>query len=259
MMEQTREVEEMLARRGFEVTLANPTDYLVFPPDLDSDFEDELYEMLKKYSFRIFIRDVIKNRLSFTADDLVRYSTREWVDRYIRFILQRKLIEPTDGGGYRLRSEDVFSFGDTLEWFVARVFERELRCPALWGVRLGGGTAGGDYDVLASVEGRLVYVEVKSSPPKNVEEVEVAAFLRRTEELKPWLAIFLEDTRLRMKDKIVGIFEGLLKGRGLGVERVEDETFTVGGRLFIMNSRPSMISNLALCVRTALGRESFWD
>lgn len=249
----------MLERRGFEVSSTNPTEYLVFPPDLDRTIEDELYGLLKKYSFRIFIRDVIKKRASFRVDDLMKYSSREWVERYVAFLHKRGVIEKAGPGGYRLVSENVFSFGDTLEWFVSRVFERELGCPALWGVRLGGLSAGGDFDVVASVEGRLACVEVKSSPPKNVEVAEVAAFVKRVEELRPDLAIFLEDTRLRMKDKIVPLFEEVLEGSDLRARRVRDETFSVGPRLFITNSRPDMITNLAFCVGRHLRPSGFWD
>jgi hypothetical protein len=81
-MSEAQTVKEMLKRRGFEILKYNPTEYLVFPPDWDSSFEDELYEMLKKYSFRIFIRDVIKNRKSFGVEELLKYTTREWVERY---------------------------------------------------------------------------------------------------------------------------------------------------------------------------------
>lgn len=249
----------MLKRRGFEVLLKNPTEYLFFPPDLDKPFEDELYEMLKKYSFRIFIRDVIKNKKSFGVDDLLKYSTREWVERYVEFLLERGVIRKIGEGRYRLKSEAVFSFGDTLEWFVANVFEREFFSPALWGVRLGGVSAGGDYDTIASVEGRLVYVEVKSSPPKNIEEVEVAAFLERTEALSPSAAIFLEDTRLRMKDKIVPIFEGLLKERGYKVRRLQEETFSIEDKVFITNSNPDIVSNLGFCLKYHLSSKGFWQ
>ena len=251
-------VKAMLKRRGFEILKSNPTEYLVFPPDWDSSFEDELYGMLKKYSFRIFIRDVIKNRKSFGVDDLLKYTTREWVERYIEFLLERGVIEGTRRERYRLKAESVFSFGDTLEWFVARVFEREFSCPALWGVRVGGARAraGGDYDCMVSVEGRLVCVEVKSSPPKNVEEVEVRSFLKRVEALNPDMAIFLEDTKLRMKDKIVPFFEGLLKGKR--VERLQAELFGVEDKLFIINSGPDIVKNLGFCIRRHLSKKSFW-
>lgn len=250
-------VREMLSRRGFEVLLANPEQSLLFPPGLDAAFEDELYLMLRKYSFRIFAREVIKRRASFRAEDLLKYSTLEWVEKYLSFLFGLGVIEKTGEGGFRLRSEAVFSFGDTLEWFVAKVFERELSSPALWGVRLAGVSSGGDYDVVASVEGRLVYVEVKSSPPKNIEEADVAAFLGRVYSLKPAFAIFLEDTRLRMKDKIIPFFEPMLEGRE--IRRLQGETFSAENRIFITNCVPGLAVNIALCVREYLSREGFWD
>src|SRR3972149_7548617 len=163
MRSENHPVQEMLMRRGFEVLLSNPAQYLLFPPGLDSAFEDELYLMLRKYSFRIFARGVIKRRKSFRAEDLLKYSTLEWVEKYLSFFFGLGGIEKTEEGAYRLKSEAVFSFGDTLERFVARGFEREFASPALWGVRVARVSSGGDYDVVAGGEGRVVYVEVKPS------------------------------------------------------------------------------------------------
>ena len=67
--------------------------------------------------------------------------------------------------------------------------------------------AGGDYDVLSWVERNLLYLEVKSSPPKHIEGIEIGAFLDRIEALMPNFAILLVDTELRMKDKLVPLFE----------------------------------------------------
>ncbi len=251
-------VVRMLERRGFKILLANPEEYLIFPPDRDRAFEDELYELLKKYSFRIFIRDVIKKRRSLRVEDLLKYSTRQWVERYLGFLLDRGVVDRIDSERFRLRAESVFSFGDTLEWFVARVFEKEFYSPSLWGVRLAGAKAGGDYDVISDVEGRLVYVEVKSSPPKNVEEVEVVSFIKRTEALVPAMAVFLEDTRLRMKDKIVPFFEGVVSKMGLEVKRIKDEIFSVEDKLYITNSSPDIIGNLGFCIQHHLTSRGFW-
>lgn len=242
----------MLNRRGFEVLLKNPVQYLFFPPGLGEAFEEELYRMLKKYSFRIFIRDVIKNRKAFRAEHLLKYSTRQWVDEYLEFLCKRGVIEEAGQGDYRLKATAVFSFGDTLEWFVAKVFEKEFASAALWGVRLKGAGFGGDYDVVASVEGRLAYVEVKSSPPKNIEETEISAFMKRTEALRPSFAVFLEDTRLRLGDKIVPFFESALKGKGRSVERVEEGVYSMADKVFIISSKPDIVTNLALCVRRHL-------
>jgi hypothetical protein len=136
------------------------------------------------------------------------------------------------------------------------VFEKEFSCPALWGVRLGGAQAGGDYDCIVSLESQLVYVEVKSSPPKNVEEAEVAAFVKRVEALNPSMAIFLEDTKLRMKDKIVPFFEAMVKGRR--VERLHNELFGIEEKLFIINSAPDIVGNLGFCIQRYLSQKRFW-
>lgn len=249
-------VEEMLKRRGFEIQIKNPTQYLFFPPSVSGETEDALYRMLRRYSFRIFMRDVIKKKESFSVTDLTRYTGEEVAAEYIEFLLGLRLVKENGPGLYSLKAKEVFSFGDTLEWLAAKIFERELSSPALWGLRLKGAEAGGDYDCVASVEGRLVYVEAKSSPPKNVEEAEVAAFLKRAEALKPSAAIFLEDTMLRMKDKIVPIFESLAAGKD--VKRVESETFSIEDKVFITNSGRDIGANIALCVRRVLERDGFW-
>ena len=239
----------MLKRRGFAVTASNPRDRLFFPKDRFNNFEDEIYEILKKYSFRLFMRDVIKNSKSFKVDDLLNYVSKEWVEAYTEFLLERNIARKTGDDTYALSKKSVFSFGETLEWFVAQVMEREFSASAMWGVRLKGGRSGGDYDVIATFENKLVYLEVKSSPPANVEEREVIAFLKRTGELNPSLAIFLEDTQLRMKDKIVPFFENAVKEKGLAVEKLHEEIFGIGNSIYITNSKRDVVNNLAFCIK----------
>ncbi len=251
-----REVRMMLKRRGFSILKENPTEYLIFPRDMAPEDVDQLYEMMKKYSFRLFLRDVIKKRHTFGVEELVRYSTRQWVERYVELLVRLGIVERVDDG-YRLKRQEVSSFGDTLEWFVSAVMEREFGADTLWGVRLGGVECGGDFDVIAGFEGRLLYVEVKSSPPGNIEEEGVVEFIKRVETLKPHVAIFLNDTRLRMKDKIVPFFESYFKEKGQGVERLKGELFGIKDRLFIANSTPDMVSNLGFCLERYL-KSGFW-
>lgn len=239
----------MLKRRGYKIIAANPRDKLFFPKDRFNSFDEDIYELLKKYSFRIFMRDVIKNKQSFTSHDLLKYVSRECVHDYIRFLLEKNIIETKKDGAYRLKKKSVYSFGETLEWFVAKTFEKEFSAEAMWGVRLKGGKSGGDYDVLATFENRIVYVEVKSSPPANVAEREIITFLERTGELNPSLSIFLEDTQLRMKDKMVPFFENAVKEKGLQVKRLRDEIFAMGTTIYITNSKRDLAANLAFCIR----------
>lgn len=250
------ETAYMLKRRGFKILSSDPVENLILP-GIDKNSDDDIYGMLKKYSFRIFIRDAIKNRRSFSKDGLMRYSTAEWVQRYIDFLIEKGIAEAIGGSNYRLKQQGVSSFGDTLEWLMAKIFEKEFGCPAMWGVKLAGLPAGGDYDVLACVEGGLVYVEVKSSPPKNVEIAEVRAFLSRAQALKPSMAIFFEDTQLRMFDKIVPLFEEALEGRDFKITRLQGELFAVNDLLYIMNSDPDMVTNLNACLGRHLARKKF--
>lgn len=247
-------LEGALHRRGLRVHKADPWEGLAFPRGLDPAFEEELYERLKRYSFRLFFRDVIKRKASFKASNLGRFCSPDVVQEYLDFLLKGGIIK-RQNTSFRLVTEGVKSFGETLEWFVAQVFRREFRAPALWGIRLQEVGTGGDYDVLALVEGRLVYVEVKSSPPKHIEQEEVDAFWNRVQELFPALAIFLVDTELRMKDKIVVMFEDLLRRRfgrewrAHPVTRLMDELFVLEGKIVIANAKPSLVGNLGRCLR----------
>ena len=53
----------------------------------------------------------------------------------------------------------------------------------------------------------MVYVEIKSSPPRGIERGEIGSFLARITDLLPDIAFLFNDTQLRMKDKIVLMFE----------------------------------------------------
>jgi len=84
-----------------------------------------------------------------------------------------------------------------------------------------------------------------------VTDSEVTAFLDRVEDLAPDLAVFLMDTELRMKDKVVPMFEHALTLRHApphAVERLERELFTVGERMYIVNAKESIGRNIGTVV-----------
>jgi len=212
--------------------------------------------MMKRYSFRLVLRDMIKHPDGFAAEDLTHYCTadvaRDYCDRLHRMgILERKRT-----GHYQAQALPLSSFGPTLEWFVAEMFKRDLSSPALYGVKLKETDSGGDYDVIASWNRRLVYVEVKSSPPRGIEQNEIVTFFSRIDELLPEIAILFNDTQLRMKDKLVVMFEEELKRRYGGksrilspVNRLVDELFHVRNRIFIINSKKDIFENFSICLR----------
>lgn len=246
-------VEAMLERRGFRVYRKEQDGDVIKPaPGL----EDEFYSRLKRYSFRLFLRDAIKYQDGFAPEELGRFFTIEAAREYAAF-LERFGIAVNRDGRYVLKDRPVRSFGPTLEWFVAEILRREYAAEALWGIRFRNTQSGGDYDIIANVEGRLFYAEVKSSPPKQIYDTEIKAFINRHMELSPDFSFFIMDTELRMKDKIVFLFERALPSTPLGgqaVERLRAELFHIGGRIFIINSKGGLDANIGECLAWFLKR-----
>ena len=255
----TEDITRRLARRGFQVLGVNPAKALLVPLNNEPRAIDAYYRFLKKYSFRLFVRDVIRFREGMRLTDLQKYCSSDTACRYLRLLEDWGLVNRQDNGRYRLVPDGIYSFGDTFEWFIAQVLVREFCCPAAWGVRICEASAGGDYDVVASVEEHVLYIETKSSPPKHVEGAEVAAFLDRNEDLRPHFSIFVEDTRLRLKDKIAMLFQEELKRRAAGrggvaphVERFGRNLFHISEAIYIINSTPALITNMGICLSSFL-------
>jgi hypothetical protein len=208
------------------------------------------------------MRDVISKKVAFQPTELVRYCSLEAVERYISFLCQLRVAEMMGKGSFRLRKQSLYSFGPTLEWFVSQMFQREFASAAMYGVRFKETCIGGDYDVIALWQGRLVYVEIKSSPPRGIERGEIGSFLARLSDLLPDIAFFFNDTQLRMKDKVVPLFEDELSKRygtcsfeQFPVHRLVDELFHVNHRIYIVNSKRNVIDNFNLCLSDFLSHQ----
>ncbi len=258
-LEDSSSVEGMLKMRGIRVFRKNPTDRLFFPPKLPPPYKNQFYETMKKYSFRLVLRDIIKHQDRFRIQDLTHYCSPKVAQGYCDLLHKMGAIQKNSAGRYRTRVSPIYSFGPTLEWFIAEMFRREFASPALYGVHVKKTPSGGDYDVIASWNRRLVYVEVKSSPPKGVELGEVKTFFSRIDDLLPEVAVLFNDTQLRMKDKLVVMFEEELE-RKYGkeartlypVERLVEELFHVRHRIFIVNSKKDVVENFHVCLRDYL-------
>ena len=258
-LEDPTPVERMLRMRGIKVFRKNPTERLFFLSDLLPHYKTRFYEMMKKYSFRLVLRDMIKNQNQFRIQDLTHYCSPKVVRGYCDFLCEMGAIVMSSRGKYRTSLSPLYSFGPTLEWFIAEMFKKEFSSPAIYGVSVKKTKSGGDYDVISSWNQRLVYVEVKSSPPKGVELSEVTTFFSRLEDLLPDLAILFNDTQLRMRDKLVVMFEEEL-GRRYGeeskrlypVERLFEELFHVHHRIFIVNSKKDVVENFRISFKDYL-------
>ncbi len=240
----TPSLETLLRRRGFRIYKKEPSDDLILPT---RKFRKAYYEMLKKYSFRLFLRDVIKHQKSFSVEQVAKYAAADATRAYIDFLLAAKIIEAAGHQLFRLVERPVKSFGETLEWFLCEIFKRDFAAEAIWGIKFKRPRIGGDYDLIAKVDGSILYMEIKSSPPKQIYANEIAAFFDRIFDLSPEIAVFFMDTELRMKDKIVPMFEEELKARFAvppQVLRMEKELFETGNKIFIINSKDSIINNI---------------
>ncbi len=238
----TPRIDIILKRRGFQIYKKEPSEDLLVP---GLEFLNEYYKRLHKYSFRLFLRDVIKHQDSFTLDRVARYATGDVTQDYLQYIVSIGLAVK-QANGYEL-IRHIKSFGETLEWYIAEIFKREFGAEAIWGVKFKRPNIGGDYDVIAKFNGSLFYCEVKSSPPKQIYDSEISAFLDRVSDLSPEISVFLMDTELRMTDKIVPMFENELKKRAAGtveIMRMEKELFQVLDRIFVINSKESIVRNI---------------
>ncbi len=258
-LEDSSPVHDLLKVRGIRVYRKNPENRLFFPPELQPPQKTRFYEMMKRYSFRIVLRDVIKHQDQFQVQDLTHYCSSRVAKGYCDALLEMGVIVADGEGRYRTRLSPLYSFGPTLEWFIAEMFKREFASPALYGVHVKETLSGGDYDVVSSWNRRLVYVEAKSSPPKGVEQSEVTTFFSRMDDLLPDVAILFNDTQLRMKDKLVPLFEEELARRHPAqwktrypVVRLVEELFHVQHRIFIINSKKDVAENFRICLKDYL-------
>jgi hypothetical protein len=255
VLEDPSPVDRMLKMRDMEVYQKNPVEQLLFPPDISALSRATFFKWMHRYSFRLLLRDIIKHQDRFRIHDLTHFCTPRVARRYCDLLTEMGVILKT-GRDYRTVVHPVYSFGQTLEWFVAEMFKREFAAPAIYCATLKGTVSGGDFDVIAAWNRRLVYVEVKSSPPKGIESSEVRTFLSRTRDLQPDVAVLFDDTQLRMKDKVVPMFQQELANRHgsdgkdlFSVERLTGELFHVRDRIFIVNSSKDVVTNFATCLR----------
>ncbi|WP_257459278.1 DUF1887 family protein [Archangium lipolyticum] len=236
----------MLARRGFTATVA-PLD-LPFPADLEAQAAERLAERLGHYAFRLFLRGAILRRAPFTPEEATRYVDVEQARGFAEELVALDLAAREDGGRYRLRYP-ANNFGGTLEWYVARELRGRLGFDVAAGVKFHARDVGGDLDVVASAEGKLLYLEMKSSPPKHLAPDEVGAFFRRVRTLRPHLAVFVMDTALRLSDKVLPLLQAELSTQPPPEpRRVVREVWALTPYLYVVNARQDLLGNIGVAI-----------
>jgi hypothetical protein len=122
---------------------------------------------------------------------------------------------------------------------------------------------GGDLDVVAAGEGKLVVLELKSSPPKRLGEEEVGAFFDRLRALRPHVAIFAVDTALRLADKAIPLLAAALGRRSTAAHngaspfktprRVERDLWALTPHIYAVNAKPDLVANIGRALAEGLG------
>ncbi|HLL02675.1 MAG TPA: hypothetical protein VK539_18985 [Myxococcaceae bacterium] len=235
----------MLVRRGFQPSVA-PLE-LPFAPELDEASAERISERLGHYAFRLFLRGAIQQRGSFTPEEATRYVEAEKARVMAEALVDLGLALREDAGRYRLRYP-VQSFGGTLEWYVGRELRGRLGFDVAAGVKFHAPDVGGDLDVVAAAEGKLLYLEMKSSPPKHLAPDEVGAFFRRVRALRPHLAIFVMDTALRLSDKVLPLLQAELSAPAPEPRRVVREVWALTPYLYVVNARQDLMTNVGIAI-----------
>jgi hypothetical protein len=242
----------MLVRRGLAPRPMAPD--LPLPPGAAPELEDALADRLSHYAFRLFLRGAILAGPTFTAARATRYLRPAQARAMADDLVALGLAARAGRGAYRLARRPR-SFGGTLEWWLARALRGRLAADVASGVRSGAPGVGGDLDVVAAAEGKLIYLELKSSPPKHLSAAEVGAFLRRVRAVRPDVALFVVDTALRLGDRVLPMLEGALAARGAPAgapRRVVRETWALGPHLYAVNARQDLVENVCRAVAEGL-------
>jgi len=248
----TNQALAMLLRRGFRPQLS-PHD-LPFAPEWDGPLADALNERLRHYAFRLFLRGAIMLQRPFEPAEVTRYLSAAQAQEHAEELVRMALAEPAENGTYRLL-QIARSFGGTLEWYIARELRRRLGFEVALRVKFDASGVGGDLDIVAAADGRLVYIEAKSGPPKHLSEPEVSAFFDRLEALRPDVALFVLDTSLRLGDKVVPMLHAeVLKRRAQAAapRQVQRELWALGRHLYLVNAKPDLINNVIQAIGEGL-------
>jgi hypothetical protein len=246
------EASAMLARRGL---LGAPVRLdLPFDEGISGDHLERVITHLSRYAFRLFLRGAIQRGGGFAPEEATRYLSRVKAEEIAEASVALGLLEPAGEGRYRLIKTPK-SFGSTLEWYIARELERRFGFDVAVGLTFPAPGVGGDLDIVAAAEGKLIYIEAKSSPPKHIAPPEVAAYLGRVAALRPHVSIFAVDTALRLADKVIPMIEAEIQKRGraeVKARRVERELWAFGKHVYAVNARPDLIANIGRAVAEGL-------
>ena len=104
---------------------------------------------------------------------------------------------------------------------------------------------------MAAAEGKLVYLELKSSPPKNLAVNEISAFCDRLNLLRPDVSLFVVDTALRLSDKVLPMLIEEFRVRGYGIKkpkRIAAQLWALTPHVYVVNGRRDLMTNIGKAI-----------
>lgn len=252
-------VLRILRQRGLRVCQKEPAWRTIHHHLGTGEPVDRFNQLFQSYSYRIFLRDLITFSDMIHPERFGPFIDRERIETYMDFSLELGLVKKVPGGTYSFSFKDITDIGDTFEYALSLILE-DMGFDVTWGVKFEGIESGGDFDIIGLASGKLFYLEAKTSPPKHIEMSEMRNFLDRITSLRPDFAIFINDTHLRMKDKLVPLMESDIEARSglkLSMNRIEREIFGMEGFLYIMNTKRDIPGNIRVCVEDFF--QSDWE
>jgi hypothetical protein len=237
----------MLVRRGLQPGISAEDSFL---SQLDETRADKLAGWLDHYAFRLFLRGAIQNRQRFKPGETTRYLTQDQSRMYVQALVDLGLAENIGQDSYKLKWA-ARNFGGVLEWYVSRELVRRYGFDVATGVKLHVRGGGGDLDVVAAAEGKLIYLELKSSPPRNLMMSEVSSFWGRLALLHPDLSIFVVDTALRLSDKVLPMLADASEHCGFGrivPKRVAAQLWALTPHIYVVNGSRDLMTNVGKAI-----------
>jgi hypothetical protein len=247
------DVMAALVRRGFHGVSRGKLDLPFDPEHYPEAQQQRFVEALRHYAFRLFLRGAIQHPEGFTPDETTRFLGGAAARAMCRLLLELGLARNDADGRHRLLHPPN-SFGHTLEWYVGHELAHRLRFTVSVGVKFHAPGVGGDLDVVALADGRLVYIELKSSPPRHLTPSEATAFFDRLRALRPDVAVFAVDTALRLGDRVIPLLDEVRAARGRPghTTRFDREIWSITPYVWVVNARPDLFANLARAIAEGL-------
>ncbi|MGB9810629.1 MAG: hypothetical protein ACPLSN_02655 [Dictyoglomus turgidum] len=250
------EIKLFFWRRGYQIDECCQKERIILPKDLS--LEGDYFNFLSHYRFRRLLSDIIHSQDNgrVNLEKLFSRWNLEEIREYWEFLVKSGIL-PLVNENYYFSYPYIDNFGETLEWYISGLLVKEFKMPTVWGVKIRELKGGGDFDVLSILEGYLLYIECKTSPPNNVRLREIWEFLRRREELKPKITILFIDTTLKIERNITENVKYLLdkrfaKDKNNVLLKLKEGIYAFDKSLYIMQSKGEMVKNFQLVFRDFL-------